>query len=248
MPAVAALYDIHGNLPALEAVLRDVRRASVSRVVVGGDVLPGPMPTECLAALARLEVPVDYICGNGDRTVIEHMDGKAPLTLPPSAQTIVRWTAEQLRPDHRRVICAWPSAVSIATDIGDVYFCHATPRSDMEIFTALTPSDAVARAFAGVGASIAVCGHTHMQFDRRVGLLRIVNAGSVGMPYGEPGAFWLLIGDRVDLRYTEYDLQAAADRLRKTSYPDVESFILNDMMEPKPESEMMKRFERYAIK
>lgn len=248
MTMVAALYDIHGNLPALEAVLRDVRRSGATRVVVGGDVLPGPMPTECLATLAALDLAVDYISGNGDRTVAELMGGKTPASLPAAAQAVVRWTADQLGAEHRRQISMWQPSLTMTTGLGDAFFCHATPRNDSEIFTALTPSDAVARAFATVGSAIAVCGHTHMQFDRRVGLLRILNAGSVGMPYGAPGAFWLLIGDRVDLRYTEYDLESAADRLRRTSYPDIESFIQNDMMKPKPEAEMIKLFERYAIK
>ena len=67
---IAALYDIHGNLPALEAVLRDVETSGVDRIVVGGDVLPGPMPAECLARLMNLDVPVQFILGNGDREAI----------------------------------------------------------------------------------------------------------------------------------------------------------------------------------
>jgi predicted phosphodiesterase len=180
MPAVAALYDIHGNLPALEAVLRDVRSASVARIVIGGDVLPGPMPVECLMALRSLDLPVDYIMGNGDRMVIEAMSGKPPTSLPPAAQRVIRWNAQQLGPVHQRDVSQWTPIVQRRTDAGDVLFCHATPRNDTEIFTRNTPDNVVSGAFAGVVADVAVCGHTHMQFDRMVGTLRVVNAGASG--------------------------------------------------------------------
>ena len=247
MPGIAALYDIHGNFPALEAVLSHARGVGVERVVVGGDVLPGPMPVECLAALGTLDVPAYYILGNGDRAVVQQMAGTPLPSLPAAAQAVIRWTADQLDDRHRRGIETWLPHVTLPTALGDVFFCHATARNDTEIFTAVTPADAVARGFETVEASIAVCGHTHMQFDRRVGPLRIVNAGSVGMPYGEPGAYWLLVTDRVELQHTPYDLAAASARLRTSSYPDIESFITNDLMNPKPESEMMTLFERHAI-
>ena len=247
MPAIAALYDIHGNWPALQAVLAEARRVGVERVVVGGDVLPGPMPAACLAALRELDIPVHCIMGNGDRAVIEQMAGRMPRSLPPEAQAVVRWSASQLDESHRLHIASWPATLTLRADVGHVFFCHATPNSDTEIFTALTPADAVALAFAAVSAPIAVCGHTHMQFDRRVGPMRIVNAGSIGMPYGEPGAYWLLITDRIELQRTPYDLAAAAAHLRATSYPDVDRFIADDLVKPKSESEMITLFERYAI-
>ena len=68
--AVAAIYDIHANLPALEAVLEDIRRAKADRIVVGGDVLPGPMPRETMQCLLALELPLQFIHGNGDREVL----------------------------------------------------------------------------------------------------------------------------------------------------------------------------------
>ncbi|MFL5520719.1 MAG: metallophosphoesterase family protein, partial [Gemmatimonadales bacterium] len=79
---VAALYDIHGNLPALEAVLAEARHAGVDEIIVGGDVVPGPMPRETLAALLELDVPVRFIRGNGDREVAALMAGGEPTNVP----------------------------------------------------------------------------------------------------------------------------------------------------------------------
>ena len=68
---IAAIYDIHGNLPALEAVLEEVRQAGVDGVVVGGDLIPGPMPRETLACLTEFEIPVECIYGNGEVAVLQ---------------------------------------------------------------------------------------------------------------------------------------------------------------------------------
>src|SRR5688572_28192872 len=220
---VAALYDIHANLPALEAVLDDVRRADVDCAVVGGDVLPGPMPRETIACLLTLDVPTMFIHGNGDREVLCRLIGSESewyRTAPEPWRQPVRWTAEQLDPDHQRLLAGWPATCRLEIDgLGDVLFCHATPRNDTEIFTRLTPDDRLVEAFDDVHAALVVCGHTHMQFDRRVGEVRVVNAGSVGMPFGSAGADWLLLGPGIQLRHTPYDLTAAAARIAATSYP-----------------------------
>jgi len=235
---VAAMYDIHGNLPALEAVLRDVRGAGVDHVIVGGDVLPGPMPRECLALLQSLDLPMQCIVGNGDREVI------APTgTVPEAYVESMRWNAEQLRPEDVRMLGDWPLTVRVAVDgIGDVVFCHATPRNDTEIFTRLTPEDRLLPIFGALDAALAVCGHTHMQFDRRVGSVRVVNAGSVGMPFGEPGAYWVLLGPGVELRRTTYDLAAAAQRIRATAYPAAEEFASSNVLNPPAEQTILDAF------
>ena len=235
---VAALYDIHGNLPALEAVLRDVRDAGVDHIVIGGDVLPGPMPRESLACLQALDLPVQYIQGNGDREVI------APTgAVPEMYRESMRWNAEQLRPEDARMLAAWPLTLRVAIDgIGDVLFCHATPRNDTEIFTRQTPDEPLLPIFGGLGVQLAVCGHTHMQFDRTIGAVRVVNAGSVGMPFGDPGAYWLLLGPRVELRRTSYDLAAAAERIRATAYPKADEFAARNVLQPPSEQEILAAF------
>lgn len=243
---IACLFDIHGNLPALEAVLSEVRAAGASQVVVGGDVLPGPMPVESLDALRTLGVPVRYLRGNGDRETLAAVDGRELTTVPPAYQPPIRWGADQLRGAQIADLRTWPDTIELAiAGLGRVLFCHATPRSDTEIFTRLTPEERIVPAFAGVTAGLVVCGHTHMPFDRRINGLRVVNAGSVGMPFGPPGADWLLIdanGPR--FVHTHYDLEAAAARIRATTYPDAGTFASTYVLNPPSEETMVETFEK----
>ncbi len=127
-------------------------------------------------------------------------------------------------------------------------FCHATPRSDNEIFTRLTPEPRLVPIFGRLNVVVAVCGHTHMQFDRLVGQTRVVNAGSVGMPFGDPGAYWLLIGPDVQLRRTQYDLAAAAARIRRTSYPQAEEFAARNIIQPPSEAGILETFARVELR
>lgn len=237
---VAALYDIHGNLPALEAALADVRRAGVDLVVVGGDVLPGPMPRECLELLQGLTLPVRYLRGNGDRVVLSALRGEMPDEVPPAVHDVVRWNAGQLTPAQGSSIATWPMTVRHhLPDIGDVLFCHATPRSDTENITRRTDESKLVDALEEAHASLVVCGHTHMQYDRTVGTVRVVNAGSVGMPFGAPGAYWLLLHEAVELRCTSYDLAAAAERIAATAYPQARQFSERQVLDPPTEAAML---------
>ncbi len=249
---VAAIYDIHGNLPALEAVLEDIRRASVDRIVVGGDVFPGPMPLETLERLLKIDVPVEFICGNGDREVLAQMIGTETEWYRGAQEQWrepVRWTAQQLEPKLATLLAAWPktSRMEIA-GIGEVLFCHATPRNDTECFTRLTAEERLLPVFEDVDARLVVCGHTHMQFDRTVGKIRVVNAGSVGMPFGEPGAYWLLLGPGVALRRSSYDLAEAAARIRATKYLQAEEFAKRNVLQPPSEEKMLEAFSRAELK
>jgi predicted phosphodiesterase len=245
---VAALYDVHGNLPALEAVLDEVRGEGVDLVVVGGDVVPGPMPRESLERLLDLEMPLLFLRGNGETAVLSELDGIAASGVPEAFRSAVRWSALQLRPEHERILRGWPATVRVAiAGLGDVWFCHATPRSETEIFTRLTPEERLRPVFATVEATLVVCGHTHMQFDRSIGGLRIVNAGSVGLPFGEPGAYWLLLGPGVELRRTRYDLARAAERIRATAYPGAEELASRDVLRPRSEAEMLELFTKNEV-
>lgn len=246
---VAVLYDIHGNLPALEAVLQDVRQAAVDRVVVGGDVVPGPMPRETLTCLLDLSLPVHFIQGNGDREVLARIAGSDTGAVPEPFREVMRWTAQQLQPEHARLLAGWPATLRVEVrGVGEVLFCHATPRSDTEVFTRLTPEDRLAPVFEEPGVPLVVCGHTHMQFDRMIGRVRVVNAGSVGMPFGEPGAYWLLLGPDVQLRHTPYDLAKAAARIRDTSYPQADDFATRNVLRPPSEDEMLEVFARSVLR
>jgi predicted phosphodiesterase len=236
---VAALYDIHGNLPALDAVLAEVRREDVDQVVVGGDVLPGPMPRETLRRLLDLDIRIDFIHGNGESEILSQLAGK-PTSLPEQYRAMMRWVADQIDAELESALRAWPLTLNLdIRGLGNVLFCHATPRNDTEIFTRLTADERLRGVFANVDASLIVCGHTHMQFDRMVGKHRVVNAGSVGMPFGEPGADWLLLGPDVELRHTHYDLSKAAETIRATEYPQADDFAARYVLEPPSEKQML---------
>jgi predicted phosphodiesterase len=218
---VAALYDVHANLPSLEAVLADPRYAAADLVVCGGDLVAGPMPVECLDRLEAEGDRVRFLTGNGDREAV------SPSTAPPSVTESAEWCAARLGDERIARIAQWPVTIELeVAGLGSVVFCHATPSSDTRIVTPLTPEEAVVTELDGVTADVVVCGHTHVQYDRRIGDVRLVNAGSVGMPYeGTSDAHWLLLGvDGVELVSTPYDAEAAYELLEGQDWPAFEWF------------------------
>jgi len=245
---VAGIYDIHGNLPALEAVLRDIERAQPDLIVVGGDVASGPLPRATVERLMRLGDRARFIRGNADRELVACFDGEALDPNPPDViQETTRWAAGRLERVHRDFLAQFTEHAIVAVDgLGDVLFCHGSPRSDEEILTAATPDERAREALAGITQRVVVCGHTHMQFDRHVGAIRLVNAGSVGMPYGEPGAYWLLLGPGVELRHTPYDLAAAATFIRASGYPMADDFADHNVLAPPTAAEATAVFEGMA--
>jgi len=180
MTQVAALYDIHGNLAALEAVLAEV--PDDATIVVGGDICAGgEQPSETLARLRELGDRVAWVRGNSDRELYPGEDGLAPAEVVEAARA-------KLGEDEIEFLHGLPET----QQVGDVLYCHASPRNDVDIFTERTPEERIAFLFDGLDGTTVVCGHTHTQFERTVAGVRVVNAGSVGMPYEEePGAYWL---------------------------------------------------------
>ncbi len=169
-------------------------------------------------------------------------------SIPEYFREALKWNAAQLGTGDQHVIDGWPLTLRAHVDgIGDVLFCHATPRNDTEIFTRATPAEKLLPIFEPLGAALAVCGHVHMQFDRTIGHTRIVNAGSVGMPFQDPGAYWLLPGRGVELRRTDYDLRAAADLVRATAYPHAEEFATKSILQPPPEPLMIELFAKAEL-
>jgi putative phosphoesterase len=223
---VAALYDIHGNLPALNAVLDAVARADVSCVVVGGDVALGPMPGQVLERLASLDLPTVWIRGNCDRLVVEAAGGTLGDSLPASVRSLVEWTAAQLSGAQLEFLAQLPlvSRLDVAR-LGAVCFCHATPRSDEEIVTPRTAEEGVLAMLGGTVEDVVVCGHTHVQFRRHVGQWQLINAGSVGMSTGAAEAHWLLLDTDAAWQQTPYDAESAIDAMNATSYPGVREFV-----------------------
>jgi putative phosphoesterase len=213
MRRVAALYDIHGNLPALEAALRDL--GDVDHVLVGGDVVWGPWPQDTMDVLRSLP-SVDFIMGNADRDVFTRKDG--------DWKHVNDWCADRLSDDHLGFLRSRPATRSI----DGVLYCHGSPRNDTDQITLRTPDDRILRWCDGVPDQIVVCGHTHGQFTRAVGELCVVNAGSVGEPFGDRGAYFAILenGD-VDLCFVEYDVEATAAAIVATGYPYGEIMAAN---------------------
>jgi predicted phosphodiesterase len=200
---VAALYDVHGNLPALEAVLAEV--PDDATILVGGDVAFGPLPSETLEWLRALGERVRFIRGNADRELAHGEEGLAP----PEA---LDWVRERLSTAQIAFLHGLPEQVELDVEgLGGVLFCHASPRNDVDVFLEGTPEERVAPLFGGIEAATVVCGHTHMQFSRDIAGKRVVNAGSVGMAYeDEPGAYWALLGPGIEHRRTDYDPSSLA--------------------------------------
>jgi putative phosphoesterase len=238
---VAALYDIHGNLPALDAVLEEVRQAQVDLIVIGGDVLAGPMPAETLDRLSALRIPVRCIHGNGERVVLAAIEGGDISEVPEGYRHLIHWTADRVADTHRAWMSGWPLTCEVEiAGIGAALFCHATPRNDVDCFTRVTPEERLTKAFAAVTAPLVICGHTHMPFNRRVGRTRVVNAGSVGMPFCRPpGAYWLLLGPEVELRRTDYDFAGAADQIRLSGFPMAEAMAVRYVLDPPAEADTL---------
>ncbi|MEQ1904490.1 MAG: metallophosphoesterase family protein [Pirellulaceae bacterium] len=251
MKRVAVIYDIHGNLPALEAVLEEIRGGSFDRVVIGGDVLPGPMPIETIEALLGLAVPTTFILGNGDREVMSRMLGIETdwyRSAPESWRLPVQWSADQLGSKHQQLIASWPASCQFVIEgLGEVFFCHATPRNDTDIFTPLTPAKYLTPIFQPLNVPIVVCGHTHIQFDHQIGSMRILNAGSVGMPIGNAAAYWLALGPNVELRQTSYDFARAAERIKATTYPQAEQFAEHSVLRPPSEQAALANYQRVEL-
>jgi putative phosphoesterase len=196
---VAALYDVHGNLPALEAVLAEVDDADL--IVAGGDVVDGAFPAETVERLRGLGDRVRWLRGNAERELVER---PPPREAGPPPGGLERLRAA-LTDEQVEFLYGLPERVELELDgFGRVLFCHAVPQNDLDIVTPLTPDERLARILDGVDADVVVAGHTHIQEDRRVGGVRWANAGSVGMPYEDaPGAYWALLGPDVELRRTE---------------------------------------------
>lgn len=220
---VAALSDIHGNLPALEAVLAEVDAERVDAIVVVGDTISGPWPAEVFDLLASREARL--VRGNADREVIERSDRFGALAV---------WSANRLGARRLATARSWPLTIEQPIDsLGTVLFCHSTPTADDPIYTRITPDDELLDLFVSVRADVLVCGHTHVQYDRALTSgLRLVNPGSVGMPYeGETGAYWAILGPDVELRRTRYDVEGAVAAIELLAAP-VARELLDQLLEP----------------
>jgi predicted phosphodiesterase len=247
---VAALYDLHGNVPALRAVLAEVAQEGVGAVVIGGDVAAGPQPRETVEQLMALGQRARFVRGNADREVVDAYDqGRTrPENESGQADKAAAFAAARITKDQRDFLADFQPTVALdVDDLGPVLFCHGSPRSDTEIITTQTSTERLSRILEGVTEPLVVGGHTHRQFVHHAGDRRFVNAGSVGSPYeGRPGAFWALFGPQISLRCTDYDVSAAADQLRETGYPDIDEMLDESLLDPVDPDETASFFEGLA--
>lgn len=238
---IAVLNDIHGNLPALDAVLAEVDQAGVDAIVVGGDLVWGPMPGETLDRLAAHGDRARFVMGNADRDVVEAFDGDAP-----EYDAVSRYCAGRISGAQRDFLAGLAPTVVLDVDgLGETLFCHGSPRSDTERITTVTPDARLRRIVEGVGESLVVCGHTHRQFDRRIDAWRVVNAGAVGLPYeGRAAAFWAVLGPEVQLRCTDYDIDDALQVFRVAGMTDdVEHEMRLSLLDPVDPDEVAEYWE-----
>ncbi len=227
---VAALYDVHGNFPALEAVLEDVERAGVDTILFGGDIVLGPpQPRETVERVRSLP-NARSIRGNTDRYLEEDHEDEPALD----------WLLERL--DDEQV--DWLVRLPFSEILDDTLYVHATPRDDMTVITELTTDERLAELLSGVEQRRVVAGHTHMQLERRVGETMFVNPGSVGRAYeAEPGAYWAILdGDAIELRRTDYDRERAAELVRGSGYPDAEELATENVLKVPPRAEALAMF------
>ena len=226
---VAALYDIHGNLPALEAVLAEVEREDVDAIVVGGDIAAGPPQPREVVELLRSLPDAHCIQGNADRLFASEYTGDGGLD----------WLLERLEDDQAN----WLAGLPFSVVLGDTLYVHAAPYDNRTIVTELTTDENLAGLLSDVEQHRVVAGHTHMQLERRVGEKTFVNAGSIGWPYeGRTGAYWALVGDEVEFRRTDYDLQRAADLVRASGHPRAEEIAAENILASAPRAEALAVF------
>jgi putative phosphoesterase len=239
---ILALYDIHGNPDALDAVLADPRAADPDAIVVGGDVVPGAFAGAVLDRLEALSAQVHWVRGNGERETAAAVNA-APPTEGDDAAEMAAFTAQQLGLERARRLGELPLSVTI----DGVLFCHATPRSDEELVTRVSPPERWAEVLADVDTALVVAGHTHQQDDRIVSGVRFVNAGSVGLPYeGDADARWLWIEDGVpELRRASYDAAAAGRRMRDAC-PALTDSVNASLIEPVDAMVITRMFEERA--
>ena len=241
---VAALYDIHGMVVPLETVLAEL--GDVDAVLIGGDAVSGPQPSETLDLLRSLELQTLWIRGNGERAL--GPDAADAVMGGDEAEVSLRFTASQLSADDRNWLVQLPETCVLDIDgLGETLFCHASPRNDLDIVTPGTPDARVVTLLEGVPQRVVVAGHTHMQDDREIGGTRWINPGSVGMPYeGEVAAFWAVLGPDVELRRTPFDVERSAEAVLASGWPGAQAFVEENIRAAVAREEVITLFEQIA--
>ena len=226
--------DVHGNAVAFEAVLQEIRADPPDLVVVNGDLSWGPEPEETMALADDLENAV-FVRGNAESALLRRT----------ADSDTDRWMLERHSAERLAQIESFAGAVSVeVAGIGSVFVCHGSPRGDQELVTPETPDERMQALLAGTRLDVLVTAHVHLQFERTVLGITSMNAGSVGLQYGgTPAAYWAEIGPEIRLRRTEYDLDEAERRTRKSGIPTADR-IVQTLREPPSAEEVIEHAER----
>lgn len=209
---VAVLSDVHGNVRALEAVLADASGADL--IVANGDLLSyGPRPAETLDLLRSLP-NARFVSGNNDRNLVERRWNACPRDgWEAESFANLRWTAEAIGLAGVEFLAGWPFDVRLDL-VEPVRVFHASPIGDSVGMFPWTPTALLAGMVSGIAESVIMCGHTHLQMDRRVGPRRVISEGSAGFPFdGDRRPGYALLDDSsgrlsVSFRRVAYDVEA----------------------------------------
>lgn len=242
--SIAVLSDLHGVLPALDAVLAEPEVRGADLIVVTGDLAAGPQPNAVLDRLRELAERVVLVRGNADRDLVALRDGgSVPDGLPP----VDHWAAAQLTDENLELLRGLRHPVTLAVrGIGDVLFCHGSPRDLEEVVLVDTRPTRWAEVLQDVPRAVrmVLCGHTHMPFARLVDGRWVVNSGSVGMPYGVDGLPWALVGGGgVQLRTTSVDRALLArEVVAGSTFPEVAQWVQDYLLHPPGDLEALTAF------
>lgn len=244
LETVAVLSDVHGVLASLDAVLAEPDVVAADLVVVTGDHVWGPQPTEVLDRLTALGERAVLVRGNADREILQMSHG---IDVGLADDPVSVWGAQELRPRHQALLQDMPEQVTLElAGFGPVRFCHATPRDDEEVVLVDSRIDRWRDVLAPLPPEVTtvVCGHTHMPFVRLVLGRTVVNAGSVGLPYGRSGAHWVLLRrGGIELRRTLVPEQDLFDgTCARSSMPGVADWLEEMVREPAGDAEVMALF------
>lgn len=231
MAKLAVLADIHGNSNALQAVLKDLdAQGGADHLIVLGDLAVfGPDPRGVLSLLKTRE-PILYVCGNTDRYLIEQQYPSGPNNESWQAQVLASfpWTAEQLGEDGLAFLKSLPPRQVLPVSPGHTILAvHGSPRGDEENMRPDTPEGDLDRMMAGeLSYNLLLCAHTHLPMDRMIGNRRVVNVGSVGLPFdGDQRASYALValeaegGYQIEFRRVAYDVEAVVGHLMALAHP-----------------------------
>jgi predicted phosphodiesterase len=232
---LALIADIHGNLPALDAVLAELAREGIDQAVCLGDISIGPQPVETLERVRALGCPV--ILGNWDAWLVEGMPDLDGGALGQVLSETCSWAGSKLSPEQQDLLLRFAPVVEHDLPGGETLLAfHGSPRSYEDAIFATTPDDEVEEMLDGRDALVHVGGHTHFQLVRRLGESLLVNPGSIGLPFRRalPGVMevapWAEYGVltfedgrvSVDLRRAPFDLDELLTALRESGMPHAE--------------------------